>query len=737
MNKKNLFIASIWLLLLCGSSQAQTFNPVTYSPAVKQIEVDGNKCGLQLYVAPEGNDNASGKSPATAFKTLEKARDEVRAIIKNGKLPKGGIAFNLLKGNYPLTRSFELNNFDSGTENAPIIYRPYNNDNVHILGGVNIKNSSFLPVTDPAVSARIDPAAKGKILQLNTRSLGLTRTGIFPDIFNDGGGIFEIFVNDTRLPLSRWPDEENSTMKEVVNPGDKNIPGSFIYRGDRPKRWMNSKDIWLKGFWRVGWEEPAIKVAKIDTANSQITFKAGLPNGIGSKYQRPKGSGKEEWYAINLLEEITRPGEWAIDFNTGIVYLWPPDDFKDGNIVISQLDKPVISAKNLANTAFINLNIEGSLGDGIVIEHGERCLIAGCTLKDLAGNGVILDGNKCGIQSCDMFALGKGCIAISGGNSEKLAESGNYVINNHLHDYGVLKSQYSAAIDLYSETKGAPAVGILVAHNLIHHAPRDGVLYAGQKNVFEYNEIYRCAYATADVGAFYSWLDWTIRGLVIRFNYIHNTVGGVNPDDGASGTFVYGNIFWGNRTGVWIASGPDHTIQNNIFIKNEGPVFGMDDRGASRGYATNKSLLGKVKSINPQAAPWSDAFPEMPTLLDSHPELPQRTRFSGNIIWIKKGTPFSIKMNKTNLADSGLLKTKNNFVTADDPGFTDFLKGDLTLKKGAPAYQKIPDFPQIDFKKMGLYIDKYRKRLPTAKEAGKLPSQNPWKADDNDTYFGT
>ncbi|WP_295650610.1 hypothetical protein, partial [uncultured Mucilaginibacter sp.] len=97
----------------------------------------------------------------------------------------------------------------------------------------------------------------------------------------------------------------------------------------------------------------------------------------------------------------------------------------------------------------------------------------------------------------------------------------------------------------------------------------------------------------------------------------------------------------------------------------------------------------------------------------------------------------SIKMNKTNLADSGLLKTKNNFVTADDPGFTDFLKGDLTLKKGAPAYQKIPDFPQIDFKKMGLYIDKYRKRLPTAKEAGKLPSQNPWKADDNDTYFGT
>jgi len=59
------------------------------------------------------------------------------------------------------------------------------------------------------------------------------------------------------------------------------------------------------------------------------------------------------------------------------------------------------------------------------------------------------------------------------------------------------------------------------------------------------------------VGAFYSWPDWTIRGVVIRYNFIHDTICGVNPDDSAADNLVFGNIFTGYRTGVWIASVPD------------------------------------------------------------------------------------------------------------------------------------------------------------------------------------
>ena len=741
MKTKHFFLTL--LLIFTTFVSAKPFDPIHYTPNIKQIDIDADKCPVQLFVAPNGNDTWTGreadaKGTDGPFLTLERARDEVRKLRKAGKIPNGGVAINIRGGVYNLSKSFELTADDSGTEKAPVVYRAWKDEVPRILGGKKLVANDFEKVKDPKILARLDSTAKGKVLQLNAKALGLTHISSFPDMFSDGGGIFELFFNGKRMPISRWPDNNAyTTMKEVITNGDKNIPGTFVYRDDRAARWDLNSGVWLKGFWRVGWENPAIKVASIDKTTKQITFSVGLASGIGSKYKRPQGSGKEEWCAINLLEEITQPGEWCIDFNNGIVYFWPPDDINQADIIVTQLDKPMVVAKGVSNTAFIGLSFDGSLGDGMVFSNSDRNLIAGCTFHNLAGNGVVLDGVNSGIQSCDMYGLGKGCIVISGGNREKLIESGNYVINNHLHDYGVLKSQYSAAIDLYSENKKAPAVGMLISHNLIHHAPRDGVLYAGNKIVFEYNEIHRCGYSTADVGAFYSWLDWTIRGVVMRYNFIHNTVGGVNPDDGASGTFVYANIFAGNRTGVWIASGPDHTVMNNIFVKNEGPVFGVDDRGKSRGYATNKSLLKGVNSINPTLAPWSDEFPEMPTLLDNHPELPQRTKFIGNLIWIKKGNPVKLGMSKESLKDTSLLTNVKNFVTNTDPGFVDAASGNFNLKPTTPVFQKIPGFPKIDVNKMGLYIDKYRKTLPSPADAGRLKEQNPWKEDDSETYFGT
>ncbi len=720
----------------------QAFSPLHYTPTIDPIIIDANKCELQFFVSPYGNDAWTGKKSIYngkdgPFATISKAKNTIRNLIQLHQYPKNGVAVNIIGGDYSLEKSIVFEEADSGFNNAPIIYRAWKNQLVRFLGGKKIDISHFAPVTDSSIIQRLSPSAVGKVVQLDTRQLGITHNQLFPDVFNDNGNLFELFVNNERMPLSRWPDSGYTTMKEVVVPGDKNTPGSFIYRNKDINRWIKNDKIWLKGFWRVGWEEPAIKVAHIDTLKQQIDFTKGIPLGIGNSYYLPKGSGKEQWFAINLLEEITRPGEWCIDFASGILYFWPPSNFVDNHVIISQLDKPLFVAKNLRNTAFIGLHFEASLAEGMLFTNSYRNLIAGCTFQNLGSNALVLSGEQNGIQSCDMFNIGKGCIVVSGGNRKQLKESGNYVINNHLHHYGILKSQYSAAIDTYSENNGADAVGMLIAHNQIHHAPRDGILFGGNKIVFEYNEIYYCGYATADVGAFYSWMDWTIRGIIIRYNYIHNTVGGVNPDDGASGTFVYGNIFAGNRTGVWIASGPDHTIKNNIFIKNQGPVFCIDDRGKARDYANNSRLIKKVLSINPTQPPWSIEFPEMSNLLSSNPELPLRTKFEGNLIYIKKGIAIGNKMHKEYINDTTLLTTYNNYTTTSDPGFVNLPKGNLQLKINAPVFKIIPQFPNIPFNKMGLQLDKYRKKMPTEAELGKLPAANPWKDEDTNLNFGT
>lgn len=699
----------------------------------------------ELFVSPGGDDTHDGKSASTPFATIQRARDEIRAIKSAGRLPAGGVTVEILGGKYSLQNSMEFSAVDSGTKDSPIVYRAYQNQPVELLGGRVLKLSEFAPVTDEKVLARLDPAARGKVVCAPIAKLNLQHAGPFPQMFSDSGGIFELFWNGKRMPLSRWPNSVDpkdwTTMKKAVTNGGVNASGVFEYREERPSRWLENHSVWLKGQWRVQWEDPAIRVKKIDPAAHQITVAPGIPAGIGNKYTRPFGNGKEPWCALNLIEEIDRPGEWAIDFDSQTLFLWPPS--AGGELMVSQLAEPMIALKGTAHLQFIGLTFEASLGDGVDAENVESVLIAGCTLRNLAKTGVRLSGYRSGVQSCDFYDLGEGCVRIGGGDKLKLIPSENFVVNNHMHHYGALKAMYSAAVDLNfgggpndANFKLGTAVGIRVANNLIHDAPRDAVLVTGQDNVFEYNEIFNCGFQSGDVGAFYSWLDWTIRGLVIRYNFIHDTVGGVNPDDGASGNLVFGNIFAGDRVGVWIASGPDHKTINNIFVKPEGPVFGMDDRGAARGYATNSKLIKAVMDIHPTQPPWSVRFPLMTNLLASHPELPIRTQVERNLIVIKSGGPFSLKMSKAHQADTNLFFAGNNFVTAADPGFVDAAKGNFALKPDSMAFQKIPGFERIPFEKIGLQQDEYRHALPTDEEIGRSkPGQTPTKSGDKN--FGT
>lgn len=723
----------------------------SYIPPFTPIEIPETGFAKEFYVSPQGDDANDGLAPEKTgssgpFATVARARDEIRKLKQAGGIPKGGVAVNLLGGVYQLAEPLAFTQEDSGAEGAPVVYRAHKEEKPRLAGGKVLTAANFALVTDPAMQQRLATEAAGKVFEAELKALRLKHTGPFPDTFKDGGGIFELFFNGNRMKLSRWPYEDYTTMKEVTVIGDKKTPGTFVYREEEPARWNPTNGVWLKGQWRVGWEDPSIKVASIDTNAHTITFAAGIPDGIGSKYHRtnsPVGSGKEKWCAINLPEEIRQPGQWAIDFNSQKLYFWPPAPMDGADIVVSQLDQPLVSLNGTAYLAFIGLTFEGSLGDGMVIKDGNRDLVAGCTFLNLGGNAVQLQGRGCGIQSCDMHDLGQGCVMVNGNKGDRvtLTPSGNYIVNNHLHHYGVLKAQYSAAVNTARLVDNAKredgVVGCYIAHNAVHHAPRDAFLYGGNDNVYEYNEIYRCAYDTADTGAFYAWLDWTLRGVVIRYNFIHETVGGFNPDDGAGGSFVFGNIFEGDRAGVWIASGPDNSIVNNVFVKNKGPVFAVDDRGANRGYATNPKLIGAVQEINPTQPPWSERYPEIVHLLEEQKELPLRTLFKDNLVYIKEGEPYKLLMKPQNKTNTALVSFVDNFVTHSDPGFVDPAKNDFALKKDSEVFTKIPGFQNIPFDKIGLQVDKYRKQLPTDEEAGRLPSQNPWKPGDTNHHFGT
>lgn len=132
----------------------------------------------------------------------------------------------------------------------------------------------------------------------------------------------------------------------------------------RAARWQASlstgHEIWLKGLWRTPWEPHTIKVDAINLDDTSIRLAEQPPSGISSKYTRVAsesplwrvGSGKEHWFALNLLDEIDQPGEWAIDFADRKIYYYPIAPIETLNIMISDRDMPVV---RLQQASFITL----------------------------------------------------------------------------------------------------------------------------------------------------------------------------------------------------------------------------------------------------------------------------------------------------------------------------------------------------------------------------------------------
>ncbi len=170
----------------------------------------------ELHISPRGDDSHAGTS-SQPFATLERARDEIRALEKKGGLPPGGVTVTLHGGLHELKRTFELSAEDSGTEAAPVVYRARAGDEVRISGGKSVTN--WKPVSDKAVLERLDPAARGQVMQADLRAAGVTDFGAISGGFGQRGSPgLELFFNDAPMSLSRYPNEGFITITAALGP---------------------------------------------------------------------------------------------------------------------------------------------------------------------------------------------------------------------------------------------------------------------------------------------------------------------------------------------------------------------------------------------------------------------------------------------------------------------------------------------------------------------------------------
>jgi hypothetical protein len=676
-----------------------------------------------FYVAPGGVDRNDG-TEAKPFSTLERARDAVRELKQGGKLPKHGVTVWLRKGDYVRTNAFELTAVDSGTAEGPICWRAFGDEHARMLGGRVL--SGFVVITNADVLSRFDEKARGHVLQLNLRERGIENFGEMKSRGFGRGAVshYELFFDGRPMTLARWPNgewEKIAGFPETSGTGDDHggkigdLKGGFFYEGDRPRRWKDTSDLWVHGYWAWDWANSYERVAELDTARHFI--RTAAPYG---QYGFRKG---QRFLFLNVLEELDQAGEWFLDRKLGKLYFWPPEKEKANQSsktegLLSLLDQPLVKITGGSNIVLRGLVLEATRANAVEIHRGASNLVVGCLIRNVGNTGVTIEGGQGnGVRSCDVFDTGDGGVSLSGGDRQTLWPGGHFVENCHFQRQGRWSKCYVPAILM-------SGVGQRASHNVIHDHPHAAMLFNGNDHLIEFNEIHHIALETGDVGAIYAGRDYSFRGNRIRHNYIHETGGmgmgsmGVYMDDCVSGAEVLGNVFYKVHWAMFIGGGRDHRVENNLFVDCE-PAVRVDGRGLD----TSPVWRGMVDDYMRKqlaAVPlklYRERYPAMKSL-DAYygpPEGPAivNEQFKGvppsnNVIvrnvalgkWFEAGWHAS--------ATDDTYGLKDNFVTTD-PNQVGLVGEHFKLPKDSPAWNL--GFKPIPFKEIGLKADEDRQRI--------------------------
>jgi len=715
-------------------------------------------CGLlesgerSFFVSPDVQDGGDG-SKGKPFKSLIQARDSIRNLRKNGSLKSNeAVTVYLSPGVYNLDAAFELTSEDSGFKGAPVIYKAQKNNTAHFYGGTVIPPGEFHPVNDKSVLDRFVPEARGKVLVCDLSKYFSKPFGQFKNKYRGAPVAPWLYMNDKPMMIARYPNESNgwAEFSKAVDTGlpkqdstdpslRKPRPGSFVFEDDRPARWNIDDGVWLLGYWTHDWFEEVIKVASYDKEKKVITLAEPHVYGVAGGTW---GAAKRRFYALNLLDELDSPGEWYLDRTKMLLYFYPPEKMENSKIVLATLTKPMVKMNGTKNLKFIGINFEYSHSDGIVMQNAAEIEIAGCTVANLAGNGIVLDGISNIIKSCDIYNLGQGGISLNGGDRKLLVSANNLAVNNHIHHYGIFQRTYAPGI-------GVNGCGQIVKNNSIHDAPHNAVLYGGNEHLFEKNDVYRVVLETGDAGAFYSGRDWTSQGNILRHNFIHHLGGGdlthintmgVYLDDCDCGDTIEGNIFYRAGRAIMIGGGRDNIVINNLVI--ECPIgIHIDARGTTWKQWNNPSdpswhLEAKALKFNYTQPPWSVKYPKLARIMQEDPQWPlgnvlknnvfvdcskkvydfdsntrkilDRLDISDNLVVNTGGSP-EISTSKGLKGFRDLVGTQNSPINL---GFKDLAKCNFALNKNALIYKELPVFKPIPFEQIGLIVDEYRKTIP-------------------------
>ncbi len=660
----------------------------------------------EIFVSPSGDDTNAGDL-AAPVRTLVQAQVLLRAQIARG-LPIEGITVWMRGGTYALTSTLELNSLDSGSATSPVTWRAYQGETVRITGSKFLNPAEFVTTTGSSpIWPRLDTAARGNVMQIDLRAAGVTDFGTLQlrGFGRSESAALELIVNGKVQPLGRWPDVDQNVAP--YNHGYMSIASessatSFTTATDRMSRWTTAADAWLHGYFAVYWADEHLPMQSVSAPEQKITL--GSAPGFGMV-------AGQSWYAYNLLEEITQPGEWYLDRSSGLLYLWPNAGFDSAEVQVSVLDGPLFSLNGASYITLQGLQLESTRAGLITVQDGTHNSLQQLVLRNAGTTAVaIYGGTNHRLSQSYVLDAGEDGVILSGGTRTMLVPGGHVLEDSKVTNNARFARTYHPAVRL-------EGVGHTVRNNLIHDTSHSAIMFTGNDHLIELNEIRNVLSATSDAGAIYTGRDWGARGNVIANNFIHNissifssdAVYGIYLDDAVSGIEVRANVVYRVAGSAIVSSGGrDNLITNNVLARN-GTAFNTDARAYQwwKDQTTdwvNGALLDALKALNYQAEPWASRYPQAAEIPNNWAVI---TSNDGNPWLYPQGTEFALNVGYANttwihgLEHTVWFKTFDHNISDQNPEFVDEDALDLTLQSTSAAFS-LPGFQAIPFRSIGL-----------------------------------
>lgn len=238
-----------------------------------------------LYVDPSGgNDNNSGTSTASAFRTIGKAQSAVRAINSD---MSGDIVVNLRGGTYSLTQPVDFTSADSGSNGHSVVYQAYGNETPVVTSGKAVTGWT----------AAGNGQYKAPVGDFDFR---------------------QMYVDGVRATRARYPDVGSDFQ---LQSGDKTNQVLKVL-SSQVASWDHFDEVEM--VLQLQWAESYLRL-KSYTNSGGLASLSLQDHEAGILFQRPYPllSNGSPLYFENAHEFLTEPGEFYVDTHEQMVYYLP------------------------------------------------------------------------------------------------------------------------------------------------------------------------------------------------------------------------------------------------------------------------------------------------------------------------------------------------------------------------------------------------------------------------------